>query len=335
MKKYKLLSILIGIFALLFTAYDIFEVVRFFPQPFTKNSIYILDAFFGWVPSLLPTVALNHALYFHGSLGDFVGSLLRPYTRYWSLGIFHFQSLYFPRLIVYVSSLVISYKRARLLRRPASSWLALAVLFPYVSPLVLGFSGENAAGSENTIRKWLRGISIAVGVIALAFPVRDLLLSTLHRPVGRILEYLLSYWPKTNSFSIQKIGCMLEGRCVYSFDPQFFLPVAAVILAVLLAGLLKRSRLDWGVIAFFCPFLSPAVVAILGARQKQGVGVISWIFTVALPEIFKGGSGGTRVSQTKRCSRCNRVVPNASRAGQRCPHCGAYWSNELTSGARR
>ena len=34
----------------------------------------------------------------------------------------------------------------------------------------------------------------------------------------------------------------------------------------------------------------------------------------------------------KRCSNCNRVVPNSSHAGQRCPHCGAYWSYETSTG---
>ncbi|HYE21555.1 MAG TPA: hypothetical protein VEA69_24125 [Tepidisphaeraceae bacterium] len=30
----------------------------------------------------------------------------------------------------------------------------------------------------------------------------------------------------------------------------------------------------------------------------------------------------------KRCSACHKVVSNGSAAGQRCPHCGVYWSAE-------
>lgn len=34
----------------------------------------------------------------------------------------------------------------------------------------------------------------------------------------------------------------------------------------------------------------------------------------------------------KTCSSCHKVVPPASRAGERCPHCGAYWSTERWEG---
>jgi len=36
------------------------------------------------------------------------------------------------------------------------------------------------------------------------------------------------------------------------------------------------------------------------------------------------------VSQTKKCGACGKQVSNAAAAGQRCPHCGAYWSYEHT-----
>lgn len=32
---------------------------------------------------------------------------------------------------------------------------------------------------------------------------------------------------------------------------------------------------------------------------------------------------------SKSCSRCGRPVPIGSQAGQRCPHCGAFWSREI------
>jgi hypothetical protein len=41
------------------------------------------------------------------------------------------------------------------------------------------------------------------------------------------------------------------------------------------------------------------------------------------------GSGyGTSYYSRKTCSACGREVPSESHAGQRCPHCGAYWGSE-------
>jgi len=37
--------------------------------------------------------------------------------------------------------------------------------------------------------------------------------------------------------------------------------------------------------------------------------------------------GGYRLAD-KQCSACGRSVPLSSKAGQRCPHCGAHWSFE-------
>jgi len=37
-------------------------------------------------------------------------------------------------------------------------------------------------------------------------------------------------------------------------------------------------------------------------------------------------------STVKRCSNCGRTVSREAQAGERCPHCGVYWSYE--SGAR-
>lgn len=38
---------------------------------------------------------------------------------------------------------------------------------------------------------------------------------------------------------------------------------------------------------------------------------------------------GQRIqSMSKRCGKCGRTVSNSARAGQRCPHCGAYWRSE-------
>lgn len=46
-------------------------------------------------------------------------------------------------------------------------------------------------------------------------------------------------------------------------------------------------------------------------------------FALSIPE--PGSSG---FSTTKTCSRCHKVVSNASRSGNTCPYCGAFWSFE-------
>ncbi len=37
----------------------------------------------------------------------------------------------------------------------------------------------------------------------------------------------------------------------------------------------------------------------------------------------------------KRCLSCNRAVPDSSKAGDRCPHCGVYWSYEEGPGGKK
>ena len=37
----------------------------------------------------------------------------------------------------------------------------------------------------------------------------------------------------------------------------------------------------------------------------------------------------------KRCSSCNKVVPDSSKAGGRCPHCGVRWDYEDGPGGRK
>jgi hypothetical protein len=41
-----------------------------------------------------------------------------------------------------------------------------------------------------------------------------------------------------------------------------------------------------------------------------------------------------RISMTKSCSSCGREVSILSHAGERCPHCGVYWSSERQGGFR-
>jgi len=43
-----------------------------------------------------------------------------------------------------------------------------------------------------------------------------------------------------------------------------------------------------------------------------------------------------RMQMIKTCTKCNKTVPDSSRAGQRCPHCGIRWGYDTTSsGSKR
>jgi len=35
-----------------------------------------------------------------------------------------------------------------------------------------------------------------------------------------------------------------------------------------------------------------------------------------------------RVTKIKKCKACGEIVPNSSKEGDYCPHCGAYWNSE-------
>lgn len=39
--------------------------------------------------------------------------------------------------------------------------------------------------------------------------------------------------------------------------------------------------------------------------------------------------------EVKQCLKCKKEVPATSKAGDRCPHCGVYWSYEEGKGGSR
>jgi ribosomal protein L40E len=45
-------------------------------------------------------------------------------------------------------------------------------------------------------------------------------------------------------------------------------------------------------------------------------------------------SFNTHQVETKVCMSCNQPVPSSATAGQRCPHCGVFWSVDKTTGAK-
>jgi hypothetical protein len=98
------------------------------------------------------------------------------------------------------------------------------------------------------------------------------------------------------------------------------LVIAAVILNVLLARKLNRSGLGWGALSLFLPWVAGFIIPFLGEAEYRPRPSYSWGGT-------SGGYGGTYIS-SKSCSACGKNVPLTSRPGQRCPHCGAYWSTE-------
>ncbi len=60
-----------------------------------------------------------------------------------------------------------------------------------------------------------------------------------------------------------------------------------------------------------------------------GVVGIVIVFLLIFYVIIKCGGIIGSLTLSKHCSACGKIVSNSSRAGQRCPHCGAYWSTEL------
>ena len=95
--------------------------------------------------------------------------------------------------------------------------------------------------------------------------------------------------------------------------------IAMVILTVLLARQLNRSGFGWGVFSLFFPWIAGFIIAFLGKAEYKPKPTFSWGGT--------GGYTGTYVAG-KSCSACGQSVPVTSMVGQRCPHCGAYWSTE-------
>ncbi len=86
----------------------------------------------------------------------------------------------------------------------------------------------------------------------------------------------------------------------------------AVVPALVLAGGLGRSLIGWGIFTLLSSFLACLLLPFL-PRQN--------------PAVRKSRLGEAYTSE-KRCDACGEVVPLDSAAGQRCPHCGAYWGRE-------
>jgi len=137
---------------------------------------------------------------------------------------------------------------------------------------------------------------------------------------------------------------MIPLLAAHSFNVSAF-PLIQIMIGI---GLLARDRFfglfgafAWILIPVFAyPFAAvrpgPETVMILvqSFLYRFFVFVLVWLVRktgfrrnslnalfVALP---------VNVMRTKNCGSCGKPVPLSSAAGQRCPHCGAYWSTERT-----
>ena len=95
---------------------------------------------------------------------------------------------------------------------------------------------------------------------------------------------------------------------------NYGLGIITVIICVMLAKRLKRTRIGWGIFGFFIPFIACFILPFLGEAKPRPAGSISF--------------GGSTYLSDKSCSACGKSVSLSSLAGQHCPHCGAYWGTE-------
>jgi len=119
--------------------------------------------------------------------------------------------------------------------------------------------------------------------------------------------------------------------------------LGSIIIPIALAKSLNRSFIDWGILSFIFPYLAPTILVFKKKKPKREgvnkfvdsllVGIIDSIIVktivIIVGALLKGGTGMTgKESTSKICGRCGAAVDISASAGQRCPHCDAYWSSE-------
>lgn len=175
------------------------------------------------------------------------------------------------------------------------------------------------------MKKILRFVSLAFGLGATVLTVRMIILAVSWvKHLEIIIWRIISFWPR-NLFSL-----IISPSMIRYYSPLAFVHLAiqigALILAIYLAKELNRSRLDWFVLTLLFPF-TLTILSFLGQgtiSSKTHGGVIASFFA------GMSNSSSTSSNVIKQCSRCGRTVPISSRAGERCPFCGSYWSDERT-----
>ncbi len=108
--------------------------------------------------------------------------------------------------------------------------------------------------------------------------------------------------------------------------------IMAVVITVILAGKLNRSFFGWFVFSLLLPWLSCFIIAFLNENEYDRSNGFnyesSWYNNDDGYSSYRSSSYDSTYLSDKSCSACGRSVSLSSLAGQRCPHCGAYWSDE-------
>jgi len=165
---------------------------------------------------------------------------------------------------------------------------------------------------------------------------------------------MIFYWPITvirleDKFMFFKSpfthGQFTQGQVIISPLGYGFLVtyLGAIIISIVLAKSLNRSFIDWGILSFIFPYLAPTILVFKKKKpEREGVndivdslldGILDSIIlktiVVIVGALLKGGTvmSGNE-STSKVCGRCGAAVDSSASAGQRCPHCDAYWSSE-------
>ena len=179
--------------------------------------------------------------------------------------------------------------------------------------------------------KVLRLATLIVGLVALGFFVGNVYYELAHvRFLGWNWErawYVITVPPRSVIGLIRLLltqpQVLIKGSWLANVRMVAYL--TGIVLCPLLAHRLNQATLDWLLWGVFAPFLAP-LLAFRKRRPTRSLGVI--LGFVAFLKTPASSSGYGSYSISKNCSACGRPVSSAARAGQRCPHCGAYWSYE-------
>jgi hypothetical protein len=179
--------------------------------------------------------------------------------------------------------------------------------------------------------KVLRALSLMLGLAALALTG-----SYLNQAIGmrwnwQLIWNTIFYWPRSIVHPAGYPQLLSNPQLASKLNPlawgYLFTHISAVILSIALAKSLNRSRWDWGILSFLFPYLAPTILVFHKKSPEGERGVARRLVSA----MFGAGSTGTVLSSaSKNCGRCGKEVPLDARAGERCPHCGAYWSTERT-----
>ena len=248
-------------------------------------------------------------------------------------GSWRLRAIEYVQLGVHAGAIAVAILLAPLLDRSRLGWGVLSVLFPYAGPTVLGFlrraqigHGHRRAPSRFT-ELHIVALVVAIAVIAATgYQAYGITRGPIPRARDSALwAQIVFMWARSITALAQQVSRGLFG--IAPLQLVFVnLHVAAVVVSIMLAQALNRSRLDFAVLSALLPYVAPLVLAFQSRKDSPQKGWIQRFFSA----VFSATGQGGWVSQRKQCGRCGKQVPLSARAGQRCPHCGARWSAERT-----